>query len=72
MSTKLHRRAAAAPALAAVAGFVDVVSYISLNVFTAHMSGNSARLGVYLSRGAYHDVLVAAFAVGVFVWSPAP
>jgi uncharacterized membrane protein YoaK (UPF0700 family) len=58
-----------APLLAAVAGFVDVVSYVSLNVFTAHMSGNSARLGVYLGRGAYHGVLIAAFAVGVFVAS---
>lgn len=69
MSRRFERRSVAAPALAGVAGFVDVVSYVSLNVFTAHMSGNSARLGVYLGRGAYHDVLVAAFAIGVFIVS---
>lgn len=57
------------PALALTAGYVDAVGYLTFNVFTAHMSGNSARLGVYLGRVDAHDALVAAFAVGVFVAS---
>ncbi len=65
----LDRRAGLAPALAAVAGYVDAVGYLSLNVFTAHMSGNSARLGVYLSHHGWHDALVVVFAVAVFVAS---
>jgi uncharacterized membrane protein YoaK (UPF0700 family) len=68
-SRSLDRRAALAPALAAVAGYVDAAGYLSLNVFTAHMSGNSARLGVYLARHGFHDALVVVFAVGVFVVS---
>jgi uncharacterized membrane protein YoaK (UPF0700 family) len=45
------------------------VSYLSLNVFTAHMSGNSARLGVYLGHHGWHDAFVVIFAVGVFLVS---
>ncbi len=62
-------RALVAPVLAAVAGFVDAVGYISLDLFTAHMSGNSARLGVYVARHAFGDALVAVFAVAMFVAS---
>lgn len=58
----------AALVLAAVAGFVDVVGYLMLaGLFVAHMSGNSARLGVALGGG---DLTVAgsvAFAVALFV-----
>jgi uncharacterized membrane protein YoaK (UPF0700 family) len=68
-SPSLGRRAGLAPALAAVAGYVDAVGYLSLNVFTAHMSGNSARLGVYFAHHGFHDALVVAVAVGVFVAS---
>jgi uncharacterized membrane protein YoaK (UPF0700 family) len=58
----------AALVLAAVAGSVDVVGYLTLDrLFVAHMSGNSARLGAALGGG---DLTVAgsvAFAVVVFV-----
>ncbi len=38
--------------LAGVAGFVDVVGYLILHhLFVAHMSGNTARLGVALGHG---------------------
>jgi len=38
--------------LAAVAGFADVVGYLTLHqVFTAHMTGNTSKLGIALGRG---------------------
>lgn len=38
--------------LAAVAGFVDVVGYLLLHhLFTAHMTGNTSKLGVALGHG---------------------
>lgn len=44
--------------LAAVAGFVDVVGYLTMHhLFTAHMTGNASKLGVVLGRG---DVGAAA------------
>ncbi len=58
-----------APVLAVVAGFVDAVGYLSLDLFTAHMSGNSARLGVYVAGHAFGKALVAAFAVAIFAAS---
>jgi uncharacterized membrane protein YoaK (UPF0700 family) len=58
----------AALALAAVAGFVDVVGYLSLDrLFVAHMSGNSARLGVALGGGDLTTTATVAFAVVLFV-----
>lgn len=65
--------ARAALVLAAVAGFVDVAGYLLLDrLFVAHMSGNSARLGVALGGAALGgaDLTLAAtvaFAVVVFV-----
>jgi uncharacterized membrane protein YoaK (UPF0700 family) len=38
--------------LAGTAGFVDVVGYLTLHhLFTAHMTGNTSKLGVALGRG---------------------
>lgn len=58
----------AALVLAAAAGFVDVVGYLRLDrLFVAHMSGNSARLGVALGGGDLATAATVAFAVVVFV-----
>jgi uncharacterized membrane protein YoaK (UPF0700 family) len=58
----------AALALAGVAGFVDVVGYITLHhLFTAHMSGNAARLGVALGHGHLSAALPFAVALAAFV-----
>jgi uncharacterized membrane protein YoaK (UPF0700 family) len=57
--------------LASVAGFVDTVGYLTLyQLFTAHMSGNSARLGVELGGGELsaavrYSVIIPLFVVGV-------
>lgn len=56
-----------AVALASVAGFVDAAGYLALNIFSAHMSGNSARLGVYLSGGIFQEGARAAYAIVLFV-----
>lgn len=61
----------AALPLAAVAGFVDAAGFLTLGgVFTAHMSGNSARLGVRLGQGDLGAALplivaIVLFAIGV-------
>jgi uncharacterized membrane protein YoaK (UPF0700 family) len=54
-------------ALAAVAGFVDVVSYLTLDrLFTAHMTGNTSKLGVALARGDLAAALPLAIAPPLF------
>ncbi|HVW89749.1 MAG TPA: YoaK family protein [Gaiellaceae bacterium] len=54
-------------ALAAVAGFVDVVGYLTLNhLFSAHMTGNASKLGVALGRGSLTDALPMALALVLF------
>ncbi|HET8554406.1 MAG TPA: YoaK family protein [Rhodanobacteraceae bacterium] len=56
-------------ALAATAGFIDAVGYRTLqHLFTAHMSGNSARLGVFLGKLDLHAAIPMAVAVGLFVF----
>lgn len=62
-----HERALLAVALAGVAGFIDAVGYLSLDLFTAHMSGNSTRLGVHVGSGMVLRAVPAMFAIGVFV-----
>lgn len=54
--------------LAASAGFVDVVGYLTLHrVFTAHMTGNASKLGVALGEG--HLGRAAPFIVVPFLWT---
>jgi uncharacterized membrane protein YoaK (UPF0700 family) len=56
-----------AVALAASAGFVDVVGYLTLHhVFTAHMTGNTSKLGVALGHGALAKALPLAIAPFLF------
>jgi uncharacterized membrane protein YoaK (UPF0700 family) len=46
------RKTRLAVSLAAVAGFLDVVGYLTLrHLFTAHMTGNTSKLGVALGHG---------------------
>jgi uncharacterized membrane protein YoaK (UPF0700 family) len=59
---------AVALTLASVAGSVDAIGYLTLaRLFTAHMSGNTARLGVDLGRGHFASALPLAGAVALFV-----
>ena len=61
-------KAVLAVSLAGVAGFVDVVGYLSLfGIFTAHMSGNSAELSAKLGHGALSPALTRGLAVLFFV-----
>lgn len=54
--------------LAAVAGFVDVVGYLTLHhLFTAHMTGNTSKLGVALGHGDLPAALPLAVAPLLFV-----
>lgn len=57
--------------LAGVAGFVDVVGYLTLHhLFTAHLTGNASKLGVALGHGRLADAgplaaVPVLFALGV-------
>jgi oxalate decarboxylase len=54
--------------LALVAGAVDAIGVLTLaGLFTAHMSGNTARLGVALSQGDLRRAAPLAAAIGLFV-----
>lgn len=69
MITSLGRTAAAtAVLLAALAGFVDAMGYITLGgYFVSFMSGNSTRAAVAAVDGAGHSALVGAAVIGLFV-----
>jgi uncharacterized membrane protein YoaK (UPF0700 family) len=66
-----HWTGALALLLAAIAGFTDVVGYLTLHqIFTAHMTGNTSKLGIALGTAHAWAALplaaaVALFAVGV-------
>jgi uncharacterized membrane protein YoaK (UPF0700 family) len=68
-----HWKPALALLLAAIAGFTDVVGYLTLHqVFTAHMTGNTSKLGIAIGTANVWAALplaaaVALFAVGVGV-----
>jgi uncharacterized membrane protein YoaK (UPF0700 family) len=53
--------------LAAIGGFTDVVGYLTLHqVFTAHMTGNTSKLGIALGTANGWAALPLAAAVGLF------
>src|SRR4051794_6533376 len=55
-------------ALAAIAGFVDAVGFVVLRgLFTAHMSGNAAQVGVRLGHGDPAAAVPLIVAVVLFV-----
>jgi uncharacterized membrane protein YoaK (UPF0700 family) len=55
-------------ALAAIAGFLDAVGYLTLHhVFVAHMTGNASKLGVALAHGHLTKAAALALAPLVFV-----
>lgn len=56
-----------AVALAGTAGFLDVVGYLTLaHLFTAHMTGNTSKLGVALGYGDLGAALPLALALPLF------
>ncbi|MGN6376703.1 MAG: YoaK family protein [Sphingomonas sp.] len=67
------RMIVAAVLLAALAGFVDAITYLSLSgFFASFMSGNTTRLGVGVATGDYASVrtagaLLCAFLCGVMI-----
>ncbi|HEV3450994.1 MAG TPA: DUF1275 family protein [Acidimicrobiia bacterium] len=68
MSTVLAARPRLAFLLAGIAGFVDAVGFLTLfGLFTAHLSGNTARLGVELGRGDAAAALAYAVPIAVFI-----
>jgi uncharacterized membrane protein YoaK (UPF0700 family) len=62
------RKRGLALTLAAVAGFADVVGYLTLHhLFTAHMTGNASKLGVALGHGDLASAVPLAVAPLLFV-----
>jgi uncharacterized membrane protein YoaK (UPF0700 family) len=54
--------------LAALAGYVDAVGFLSINhLFVSFMSGNTTRLGVHLADGNLQPALIFAGGIALFV-----
>jgi uncharacterized membrane protein YoaK (UPF0700 family) len=61
------RQKQVAVTLAGVAGFLDVVGYLTLaKLFTAHMTGNTSKLGVALGHGKLDAAAPLALALPLF------
>jgi uncharacterized membrane protein YoaK (UPF0700 family) len=59
---------ATAVALGAVAGYLDVVGYLTLHhLFTAHMTGNASKLGAAIARGDPLPLAALVAAPALFV-----
>jgi uncharacterized membrane protein YoaK (UPF0700 family) len=66
-NTSVAARPRVAITLAAIAGWVDAVGFLVLfGLFTAHLSGNTARLGVELGQGNVGLALTYAVPIVVF------
>ncbi|HET6726329.1 MAG TPA: YoaK family protein [Gammaproteobacteria bacterium] len=64
-----REKAALALTLPIVAGFIDAVGYLTLHhLFTAHMSGNSARLGVLVGQLNLDSAVPMVAAVFLFIF----
>jgi uncharacterized membrane protein YoaK (UPF0700 family) len=69
--TARHRRSKSAIALVLtfIAGFVDIAGLFTIyDVFTAHMSGNTVRLGEHLLQRNWTGALITAAVLGAFVF----
>lgn len=67
-----REKAALALMLPIVAGFIDAVGYLTLHhLFTAHMSGNSARLGVLVGQLNLASAVPMVAAVFLFIFGVA-
>jgi uncharacterized membrane protein YoaK (UPF0700 family) len=63
-----RRNLALACALSALAGYVDAIGFLHLGgLFVSFMSGNSTRLGVYLSAGHWSNATEATGLIALFV-----
>lgn len=64
----VRSKAAIALLLTFVAGSVDVAGYLILyHVFTAHVSGDTAHLGLDLPRLKWHSAAIAGVVIGSFL-----
>lgn len=55
-------------ALTFVAGWVDITGALAIyDVFTAHMTGATVRLGQHLMQRDWHDALITGVVLGTFV-----
>lgn len=68
MPLGLYGRAGVALVSAWVAGYVDAVGYLDMvEVYTSHMSGNTAAIGQFLSRQQWHGAWKHGWPVLAFV-----